>query len=95
LNGASKLLWLGFALVLVGFLVTALGALSESGPSVTAGGFVLIGPFLIGFGKGPNAGMLEAVGLIITVVFVAVYIVSFLAWRSANRRGAEIPTQSE
>ncbi|MGH9918591.1 MAG: TIGR00304 family membrane protein, partial [Nitrososphaerales archaeon] len=87
----SKLALLGVAIVFVGFLVVAIGTSTEPGGSSSSGGFVLIGPVPIVFGSGPNSGVLAMVGLVVTVVMVAVYLLSFLLWRSGRRRevGAE------
>ncbi|HUK74145.1 MAG TPA: DUF131 domain-containing protein [Nitrososphaerales archaeon] len=87
----SRLALLGVAIVFVGFLVVAVGTFAGPGGSGSSGGFILIGPVPIVFGSGPNSGVLATVGLVITVVMVAVYLLSFLLWRSGRRRevGAE------
>jgi len=87
----SRLALLGVAIVFVGSLVVAVGAFSGPGGSGSTGGFILIGPVPIVFGSGPNSGVLATVGLAITVAMVAVYLLSFLFWRSGRRRevGAE------
>jgi uncharacterized membrane protein len=86
-----RLALLGVAIVFVGFLVVAMGTFSGPGESSSSGGFILIGPIPIVFGSGPNSGVLAAVGLVITVAMVAVYLLSFLLWRSGRRHevGAE------
>jgi len=83
----ARLLLLGVGLIFVGFVVVALGTVSGAGGSSSSGGFILIGPIPIVFGSGANSGMLAWVGLIITVVMVAFYLVSFLWWRSERRQG--------
>ena len=82
----ARLTLLGVAIIFVGFLVVVLGALTQSGGSGSSGGFVLIGPIPIVFGSGPNSGMLATLGLVITVIVVAFYIVSLLVWRSGRRQ---------
>jgi uncharacterized membrane protein len=90
----ARLSLLGIGLVVVGFVVLALGASLGSGGSSSTGGFILIGPFPIVFGSGPNSGMLAEVGLVITIAVVAFYLVSFFLWRSGQaarvRRRSEI-----
>jgi len=87
----AKLVWVGFAIILVGFVVVALGAFLGPGGSgsTSSGGFILIGPFPIVFGSGQNSGMLATVAVAITLVTVTVYLVSFFLGGSARRREAE------
>jgi uncharacterized membrane protein len=82
----AKLVWLGIVIIFVGFLVVALGASQGSGGSSSSGGFILIGPIPIVFGSSPGSGMLATVGLVITLVVVVFYVVSFLFWRSGGRQ---------
>ena len=69
----------GIAMVVVGFFVVLAGTLTSPGGS--SGGFILIGPFPIVFGNGPNSGTLAVVGGVITAVLVAFYIMTFLMMR--------------
>jgi uncharacterized membrane protein len=81
---SSKVFWLlifGFILIFVGFAVVVISALTLGG-SGSVGGVILIGPFPIVFGAGPDAGWLILIGVIITVLSV----VSFLV---LNRRSRE------
>lgn len=90
----ARLLPLGFLLIFAGFIVLTVGSLSGAGGgSTSTGGFILIGPFPVVFGSGPDSGMLAQAGLVITVAVVALYIVMFLASRS--RRARETNAQSE
>jgi uncharacterized membrane protein len=82
----SRLLLLGVVIIFVGFLTVALGAFTQPSGSNSSGGFILIGPFPIVFGSGSNSGMLAAVGLVITAIVVAFYIVSLFVWRSGRRQ---------
>jgi uncharacterized membrane protein len=91
----ARLAFLGVAIVLVGFLVVAIGVLAGPGSSSSSGGFILIGPFPIVFGSGPNSGMLATVGLVFTVAMVALYLASFFFWRSGRRHEADVGTKSE
>jgi uncharacterized membrane protein len=91
----ARLTWVGVAIVFVGFLVVAVGSTVGSGGSSSSGGFILIGPIPIVFGNGPNSGMLAEIALVITVAMVAVYLVSFVLYRSGWRREAEVGTESE
>lgn len=85
----AKLLPLGFLLIFAGFIVLVIGSLSGAGGgSTSTGGFILIGPFPIVFGSGPNSGALAQIGLVVTVAAVALYIVMFLVSRSGRAREA-------
>ncbi|HEV2389595.1 MAG TPA: DUF131 domain-containing protein [Nitrososphaerales archaeon] len=90
-----RLVSLGVAVILVGFIVVALGIFTAPGDSSSGGGFILIGPIPIVFGTGPNSGILTTVALVITAAMVGVYILSFLFWRSGGRREAEVGRESE
>jgi uncharacterized membrane protein len=85
----ARLSLLGIGIVFVGFVVLAVGASQGSGGSSSTGGFILIGPFPIVFGSGPNSGMLAEVGLVITVAVVALYLVSLFIWRSGRQHDYE------
>ena len=89
---SSRLLSIGFAIIFIGVLMVALGSFigSESGGSTSSGGFILIGPIPIVFGNGPNSRVLAEVGLVITLVMVTIYLVSFFVWRSGRGSRAEI-----
>jgi uncharacterized membrane protein len=91
----AALTWFGVAIILVGFLVVALGASLGSGGSSSSEGFILIGPVPIVFGSGPNTGQLTLVGLVVTVAVVVFYVISFFFWRSGRRREAEVGAESE
>ncbi len=91
----ARLLLLGVAIIFVGFAVLLAGALSGPSAAGSSGGFILIGPIPIVFGSGPNSGMLAAVGVAITVVMVALYLVSFFLWRAERRRETEMGREPE
>ncbi len=90
----ARLLLVGFVLVVVGFFVVAMGTISGAG-SASSGGFILIGPIPIIFGSGPDSGTLSSVAVAVSVVMVAVYLASFLLWRSGRRKEAETERASE
>ena len=90
----ARLALLGMGMIFLGFVVVVLGA-SLGGGSSSTGGFILIGPFPIVFGSGPNSGMLATVGLVITVAVVAFYLITLLLWRSGRRREYEDGAKSE
>jgi uncharacterized membrane protein len=91
----ARLALLGMGMIIVGFVVVALGVAVGQGGSSSTGGFVLIGPFPIVFGSGPNSGMLAEVGLVITVAVVAFYLISFFLWRPGGRREQRGEVKSE
>jgi uncharacterized membrane protein len=90
-----RLASVGVAIIFVGFLVVALGTFTGPGGSSSSGGFILIGPIPIVFGSGPDSGILAAVALVVTAAMVALYLLSFLFWRSGRRREAEVGRESE
>jgi uncharacterized membrane protein len=85
---SGRLTLLGVAVIFVGFVVVMVGAFTGHSESSSSGGFILIGPFPIVFGSGPNSGTLAEVGLVITVAMVALYLLSIFLWRSGRRREA-------
>ena len=90
-----RLASVGVAIIFVGFLVVALGTFTGPGGSSSSGGFILIGPIPIVFGSGPDSGILATVALVITAAMVALYLLSFLFWRSGGRRESEVERESE
>jgi uncharacterized membrane protein len=90
-----RLASVGVAIIFVGFLVVAIGTFNGPGGSSSSGGFILIGPIPIVFGSGPDSGILAAVALVVTAAIVALYLLSFLFWRSGRRREAEVGRESE
>jgi len=90
-----RLASVGVAIIFVGLLVVALGTFTGAGSSSSNGGFILIGPIPIVFGSGPDSGILATVALVITAAMVALYLLSFLFWRSGRRRESEVERESE
>jgi uncharacterized membrane protein len=86
---AGKLTLVGAALVVIGFLVVFAGVATSAGTSGSTGGFILIGPFPIVFGNGPDSLTLALIGAAITIVVVVAYLVTFLRWRTSSPAGTE------
>ena len=66
-------LLLGITLVFVGIAVLIVASFVFGG-SGSVGGVILIGPFPIVFGAGPDAGWLLAISVILTVVSVILFL---------------------
>jgi uncharacterized membrane protein len=66
-NKTLWLLFLGIILVLVGLFVIFIASMTFGG-SGSIGGVILIGPFPIVFGAGPESVFLITVGIVITIV---------------------------
>lgn len=77
----------GFVLVVLGIALLAYGSAGQG--SVSAGGFILIGPFPIVFGTGSNGGVLALISLLAGVVMVALLIVMAWRFRALTRKGSE------
>ena len=73
-NRLLGFLLLGIALVFVGVAVLVVASVVLGG-SGSVGGVILIGPFPIVFGAGPDAGWLIAVSVILTVVSLVLFLV--------------------
>jgi uncharacterized membrane protein len=76
------LFFIGFFIILVGIIFLAVAALSSEG-SMSFGGFVLIGPFPIVFGAGPEAPWLVLFAIILGVLSVVIFLIM---WRKVGRR---------
>jgi uncharacterized membrane protein len=84
---AIRLVWVGFAVIFIGFLVAALGTFQSQGGSSSAGGFILIGPVPIVFGSGQGSGTLVTIAIVLSAVMIAMYLASFLlSWRASMRQ---------
>lgn len=80
--GKCSFLLIGLALVFIGITVIVVAAVLLGG-SGSVGGVILIGPIPIVFGAGPEAGWLIAVGAVITIISLVLFIV-------LNRRAIRI-----
>jgi len=78
LGKGSVLLLVGLALVFIGVAVIVVATVLLGG-SGSVGGVILIGPIPIVFGAGPEAAWLIAVGAVITIISLVLFI-------SLNRR---------
>lgn len=78
LGKGSVLLLVGLALVFIGIAVIVVATVLLGG-SGSVGGVILIGPIPIVFGAGPEAAWLIAVGAVITIISLVLFI-------SLNRR---------
>ena len=67
-------LLLGIILVFVGIAVLVVASLVFGG-SGSVGGVILIGPIPIVFGAGPDAGLLIAISIILTVISIIFFLV--------------------
>jgi uncharacterized membrane protein len=67
-------LLLGITLVFVGIAVLVVASLVLGG-SGSVGGVILIGPLPIVFGAGPDAGLLIAVSIILTVISIIFFLI--------------------
>lgn len=74
LGNGSVLLLLGLALVFIGIAVIIVATVLLDGYG-SIGGVILIGPIPIVFGAGPEAGWLIAVGAVITIISLVLFIV--------------------
>jgi uncharacterized membrane protein len=93
---AVRLVWVGFAVIFVGFLVAALGTFQSQGGSSSAGGFILIGPVPIIFGGGQGSGTLVTVAIVVSAVMIAMYLASFLlSWRAGMRQEEADPRRQD
>lgn len=68
------LLSAGLVLIFVGFAVVIISSLLSSGSSGSVGGVILIGPIPIVFGSGPDAGWLVLIGVVITILSLASFL---------------------
>jgi LPXTG-motif cell wall-anchored protein len=68
------LLTMGLFLIFVGFAFVVVSSLLYSGGSGSVGGVILIGPIPIVFGAGPDAGWLVLIGIIITILSLASFL---------------------
>ena len=66
-------LLLGITLVFVGIAVLVVASLFLGGGSV--GGVILIGPIPIVLGAGPDAGLLIAISIILTLISIILFLI--------------------
>ena len=68
------LLILGFVFLTVGVIIVLVTAVFDSG-STSFGGAIFIGPFPIVFGAGPDATWLIAIGTVLAVLSMIVFLI--------------------
>lgn len=73
----NRLLAAGLVIIVVGLALVVLGSAVQG--NVSTGGFILIGPFPIVFGTGPDGGQLAVLAVAVTLLMVV--LLSVLAWR--------------
>lgn len=72
------LFFIGFFIILVGIIITVAVALLFSEGVGSFGGFILIGPFPIVFGAGPEATWLAIFAIILGVLSIVLFLI---LWR--------------
>jgi uncharacterized membrane protein len=75
-NRFFNLLILGIALVFVGIAILIVVS-AVFGSSGSIGGVILIGPIPIIFGLGPNAIWLILIGIVLTILSIAIFLVIY------------------
>jgi len=73
-NRVFMLLILGFVFLIVGVIIVLVTSVFYSG-STSFGGVVFIGPFPIVFGAGPDAAWLIAIGTVLAVLSMIVFLI--------------------
>ncbi|MGD0477508.1 MAG: DUF131 domain-containing protein [Nitrososphaerales archaeon] len=80
----QRLLGLGLALVVVGFVLVAIGC--AGGGAISVGGVVFIGPIPFVFGSGPAGDRLALVSVVVGATMMMVLLT--WAWRLFSSRRA-------
>lgn len=75
----------GTLVIFLGFALIAVGAASQG--NVSAGGFVLIGPFPIVFGTGASAGTLASLSIVLGVLMLLLF---YFGRRRAERTAQNV-----
>jgi uncharacterized membrane protein len=75
-GGMLTVLFVGFAVILIGIILVILAA-AVGGGSSSVGGVIFIGPFPIVFGAGPDATWLIVISLVVAVLMLVLLFV----WR--------------
>ncbi len=78
-NRLLMVLFLGFAVIIVGIILIAISSFLTGGSS-SIGGVIFIGPFPIVFGSGPNAVWLITISIVIAIV---IFVLLFLLRRKS------------
>jgi len=78
---AFKLFMIGFFVIFVGIMLIMIASLLSPGSNVSGGGIFLIGPIPIVFGYGQYSAWMIAFAVILTIVAVVFF---FLSWKRAR-----------
>jgi len=78
---AFRLFMIGFFVIFVGIMLIMIASLLSPGSNVSGGGIFLIGPIPIVFGYGQNSAWMIAFAVILTIVAVVFF---FLSWKRAR-----------
>lgn len=70
-----SLVALGISLIFVGIAVIIVASVFASGGSSSVGGVIFIGPFPIVFGTGPDAAWLIALGVVLAIISIILFLV--------------------
>ena len=73
-QGLSKWLLIGFAVIFLGIIVIVVASIVLSNPS-NVGVVIFVGPIPIVFGKGPDLSTLLLIGIAITIISVAIFVI--------------------
>jgi len=72
LSLGTWLFFIAFAMIFIGMVLMAVGSLSNIG-SISGGAVILIGPFPVILGAGPNSAVLIGLAIILTIFALAFY----------------------
>jgi len=78
---AFKLFMIGFFVIFAGIMLIMIASLLSPGSNVSGGGIFLIGPIPIVFGYGQYSAWMIAFAVILTIVAVIFF---FLSWKRAR-----------
>jgi len=81
---ALKIFMVGFFVILAGIMLIMIGSLLFPGSNVSGGAVFLIGPIPIVFGYGQYSTWMIALAVILTIVSVVLF---FLSWKRARQTG--------
>ncbi|HXZ98488.1 MAG TPA: DUF131 domain-containing protein [Candidatus Acidoferrum sp.] len=74
--GLSWILFASFALVFIGMIVMMIASFSQGHGATSGGVVILIGPIPIILGSGPDSTWLIALGAIITMIALVVFLIT-------------------
>ena len=74
--GLSWILFSSFALVFIGMIAMMIASFSQGQGATSGGVVILIGPIPIILGSGPDSASLIALGAIITMIALVVFLIT-------------------